>query len=93
MNEDNYFEYLNKLESNINKKINISLYTLQNYNLETYLVTKVEDQGEGFDTRIFSNIFGVHKSFNGRGVFIAKKSTLGIYYSNKGNIVYFFIKL
>jgi len=93
MQEDTYFNFLNDLEEKEDKKITVSINPLTNALGESYIITKIEDEGEGFDTKIFSRIFGIHKSFNGRGSFIAKQSSLGIYYNNKGNTVYFINKL
>jgi len=93
MDEDKYFDYLKTEEAKLSKKIEVSIYTVDNFSGESYLLTKIEDNGMGFDTHIFSEIFGFHKSFNGRGVFIAKKSSLGIYYNYNGNAVYFLNKI
>jgi len=92
LEEDTYMDYLAQKEQEVEGSIKVTIYKQTNANLDPYLLTKIEDSGEGFDTSIFSSIFGFHKNFNSRGVFMAKKSTLGIYYNNKGNIVYFFNK-
>jgi len=91
--EDAYFDFLHELEQEEDKKIMVTINAVQNPLGEPYIITKIEDEGEGFDTKIFSKIFGIHKSFNARGSFIAKQSSLGIYYNHQGNAVYFINKL
>jgi len=91
--DDNYFDYIKEHEVKVDKKINISINKIENSKEETYIFTKIEDNGKGFDTQVFSEIFGIHKNFNGRGALIARKSSLGIYYNNQGNCVYFVNKL
>ncbi len=93
MEDDNYFEYLKEHEVKVDKTINISINKIKNAENKNYIITKIEDQGKGFDTNIFTKIFGIHKNFNGRGALIARNSSLGIYYNNKANCVYFVSKL
>jgi CheY-like chemotaxis protein len=93
MQDDAYFDFLNTRELEERKHITVTLRSVTNTLGELYLITEIQDEGEGFDTKIFSRIFGIHKNFNGRGAFIAKQSSLGIYYNNKGNGVYFINKL
>ncbi|PHR57085.1 MAG: hypothetical protein COA44_06755 [Arcobacter sp.] len=47
----------------------------------------IEDEGEGFDTKIFKKLIFDTTSLNGRGFKIAKKMVDAIYYSPKGNHV------
>lgn len=47
----------------------------------------IEDEGEGFDTKIFKKLIFDTTSVNGRGFKIAKKMVDAIYYSPKGNHV------
>ena len=47
----------------------------------------IEDEGEGFDTKIFKKLIFDTSSVNGRGFKIAKKMVDAIYYSPKGNHV------
>ena len=91
--KDEYFTYLSDHEKECYKKINITLHVSSNFSGEKYLFTSIEDEGEGFNTAILSSIFGPRKSFNGRGIFMSKRSTLGIYYNTKGNLVMFVTKL
>ena len=51
------------------------------------------DEGEGFDTQILSQIFRNSKKFNGRGVLVSRKNSMGIYYNSKGNCVLFLNKI
>ena len=89
IDDDKYSAFLSKIEEEKSSKIKVNIYSLQNKQSEKYILTKIEDEGNGFDTKILSSLFSPHKNFNGRGVFMAKKSSLGIYYNSKGNIVYF----
>lgn len=59
----------------------------------TYVITKIIDEGDGFDTNILSEIFRNKALFNGRGVFVSRRSSLGIYYNQKGNEVLFLHKI
>ncbi len=93
MEDDNYFEYIKEHEVKVDKMINVSINKIKNVEDKNYIITKIEDQGKGFDTSIFTQIFGIHKSFNGRGALIARNSSLGIYYNNQANCVYFVSKL
>lgn len=47
----------------------------------------IEDEGEGFDTKIFKKLVFDRTSVNGRGFKIAKMMVDAIYYSPKGNHV------
>ena len=47
----------------------------------------IQDEGEGFDTKIFKKLIFDNTSVNGRGFKIAKKMVDAIYYSQKGNHV------
>jgi hypothetical protein len=59
----------------------------------TYIITSILDEGNGFDTNILSEIFRNKAKFNGRGVFVSRRSSLGIYFNAKGNEVLFLHKL
>lgn len=91
--KDGYFTYLAHHEKECHKKINITLHVSSNPAGEKYLFTCIEDEGKGFDTAILSTIFGLRKSFNGRGIFMSRRATLGIYFNAKGNLVMFVTKL
>lgn len=89
--EDRYLETLMELQKNCTKKIEVSISKIE-YNSSSFIITKIEDEGDGFDTQILSKIFRNIKSFNGRGVFVSRSSSLGIYYNEKGNSVLFLHK-
>lgn len=91
--KDEYFTYLAHHEKECHKKITITLHVSSNPAGEKYLFTCIEDEGEGFDTAILSTVFGLRKSFNGRGIFMSRRATLGIYFNAKGNLVMFVTKL
>jgi len=92
LEKDIYFEKLNELEQNCEKKISVALYRQRTVNSE-YIITKICDEGDGFDTQILSQIFRNSQKFNGRGVFVSRKNSMGIYYNSQGNCVLFLNKL
>lgn len=92
LKEDIYFEKLSELEQTCTKKIFVSVYKLEEAS-STYIVTKIFDEGEGFDTQILSQIFRNAHKFNGRGVFVSRKNSMGIYYNSTGNCVLFLNKI
>lgn len=87
-----YFEKLSEIEKNCTKKIRVAIYKLEEF-ASTYIVTEIFDEGDGFDTQILSQIFRNSHKFNGRGVFISRKNSMGIYYNDKGNSVLFLNKI
>ena len=90
--DDTYFEILREKEKNCKKKIEVKVLTLS-YNSSNYVITFIHDEGSGFDTQILSEIFRNGTKFNGRGVFISRKNSLGIYYNSKGNSVLYLNKI
>lgn len=92
ISDDNYFTTLEKLEKNCTKKISVCINIIE-YNLNKYVTTAIRDEGDGFNTQILSDIFRDRKNFNGRGVYISRQSSLGIYYNAKGTSVLFLHKL
>jgi len=51
------------------------------------LVARIEDGGEGFDTKSLRNLVISSEYFNGRGVLIIKKLLDRFYYNEKGNAI------
>ncbi len=92
VDNDTYFETLKAKEVNCNKKIDVKLSRLE-YGPVTYIITQITDEGEGFDTQILSEIFRNAKTFNGRGVFVSRSNSLGIYYNSKGTSVLYLHKI
>ena len=90
LEDDTYFETLTK--STTDKKITVSIDKIKHNNL-TYIITQITDEGKGFDTQILSETFRNAASFNGRGVFVSRKNSLGIYYNVKGNSVLYLNKI
>jgi CheY-like chemotaxis protein/anti-sigma regulatory factor (Ser/Thr protein kinase) len=88
-----YFETLLDREVKLSLEIRIDIEHITNSNNEQYLLTIISDEGEGFDTEILRGDFGIKKNFNGRGIFMSRNATHGIYYNRKANSVIFFIKL
>lgn len=92
LDEDIYFEELIEKEKKCSKKIKVKVNLIKN-KLSTYIVTQIIDEGEGFDTSILVDIFKNHKSFNGRGIFLSRDNSMGIYYNSFGNVVVYFSKV
>ncbi len=90
--EDVYLETLHKQQESCNKQIHVTINKIA-YKSSNYIITRIEDDGEGFDTQILSKIFRNSKAFNGRGVYVSRSSSLGIYYNTKGNSVLFLHKI
>lgn len=90
--DDTYLQTLIEKEQNCSKKITVTIEKLQNKKL-TSIITIITDEGEGFDTHTLSKIFRNSKNFNGRGVFVSRKNSMGIYYNTKGNTVLFINKI
>ncbi len=87
-----YFDTLEELSKECTKKISVNINRVEHQN-NNYILTSIRDEGDGFDTEILSKIFRNSKTFNGRGVFVSRRSSLGIYYNLKGNRVLYLHKL
>jgi len=92
IDDDIYFETLQEKEKECTKKIDVKVSKLD-YNSSSYVITQITDEGEGFDTQILSEIFRNAKTFNGRGVFLSRSNSLGIYYNSKGTSVLYLHKI
>ena len=92
LENDIYFETLNEKEVDCDKKIAVKVSELK-YGPTTYIITQITDEGEGFDTQILSEIFRNAKTFNGRGVFVSRSNSLGIYYNAEGTSVLYLHKI
>ena len=92
IHEDTYYETLQEKEKGCKKKIDVKVSTII-YESLSYVVTQITDEGDGFDTQILSEIFRNAQTFNGRGVFISRKNSLGIYYNSQGNSVLYLNKI
>ena len=92
LEEDSYFETLEAKEQTCSKEISVSLHTLSHHGTN-YLITQISDEGDGFDTQMLSSIFRNAQMFNGKGVFVSRKHSMGIYYNTKGNTVLYINKL
>ncbi len=86
LEDDTYFDTLLEKEKRCKKNINVEVFQIERYSVK-YIITQISDEGDGFDTQILSEIFRNSKIFNGRGVFVSRKNSLGIYYNKKGNTV------
>ncbi|HIP54922.1 MAG TPA: response regulator [Sulfurimonas autotrophica] len=90
--DDTYIEEMLALEKECDKKITVQIYKIINRS-SSYMVTRITDEGSGFDTNTLSTIFRNAKKFNGRGVFVSRKNSMGIYFNSKGNSVLFLNKI
>ena len=92
LDNDTYFETLKAKGSECKKLIKVQVHKII-YESITYIITQITDEGKGFDTQILSEIFRNGAKFNGRGVFVSRKNSLGIYYNSKGNSVLYLNKV
>ena len=92
LEDDLYFDTLAQKEIDCKHEIVVSVHRIRHYS-NCYIITKIIDMGEGFDTKILSEIFRNTKAYNGRGVFISRASSHGIYYNAQGNSVIFLNKI
>jgi len=92
LENDIYFETLQNKGADCTKKITVKVSKIK-YNTSSYIITQITDEGNGFDTQILSEIFRNSAMFNGRGVFVSRKNSLGIYYNSKGNSVLYLNKI
>ena len=88
-----YDEYLEKRTASSHKEIEVTLCRIC-FGERRYVTVAIEDEGEGFDTRLLRELFfkKSHRN-NGRGVVISQKNTLGIYYNPAGNRVIYFLPI
>ncbi|MDF1875073.1 response regulator [Sulfurimonas sp. SAG-AH-194-I05] len=92
LEKDVYFETLKEKEKACNKKINVTVNEVLR-GTSKYIITQISDEGEGFDTHLLSDIFRSKQTFNGRGVFVSRKNSVGIYYNAQGNSVLYISKV
>ena len=92
INEDKYFDTLLSMQKECIKKITVKIDKIEHINAD-YIITQITDEGDGFDTKILSKIFRNSANFNGRGVFVSRSNSLGIYYKSKGNSVLYLNKV
>ena len=91
LQQDIYFDKLQDCQKRCDKRIAVSIYE---YKSETarYIATQICDEGEGFDLADVERLYKDARQFNGRGIFISRRNTNGIYYNQKGNCVLFFTR-
>ena len=90
--DDTYIAQMLVLEKECDKKITVQIYKIVNRS-SIYMITRITDEGSGFDTNTLSTIFRNAQKFNGRGVFVSRKNSMGIYFNSKGNSVLFLNKI
>ena len=92
LDEDLYFDTLLEDEKKCSKKITVKINFIQNKS-NRYVITRISDEGDGFDTQILSDAFRHSEALNGRGVFVSSKNSMGMYYNSKGNTVLYLNKM
>lgn len=92
LEDDIYFETLLEKEKLCDKKIWVTLKEVAK-GKSKYIITQITDEGNGFDMDILNQIFKNTQAFNGRGVFVSQKNSVGIYYNEKGNHVLYLNKV
>lgn len=92
LEDDLYFDTLSEKEKDCDLHITVSVHRIRHYS-NCYIITKITDMGKGFDTKTLSEIFRNSQAYNGRGVFISRQSSHGIYYNSTGNSVIFLNKI
>jgi len=91
LSEDIYFTTLEELQAKCDKKISVTVDIVES-NSNRYIVTLIKDEGKGFNTNILREIFKDRDNFNGRGIYISRQSSLGLYYGLGGSCVLFLHK-
>jgi CheY-like chemotaxis protein len=92
LDDDTYIDSLLEKEQSCDKNITVDISKITNQT-STYIVTQITDEGVGFNTQILSEIFRNSQTFNGRGVFVSRKNSMGIYYNTEGNSVLYLNKI
>ncbi|MDY0122792.1 response regulator [Sulfurimonas sp.] len=91
LSEDIYFTTLEELQRNCDKQITVTIDIIE-ANSNRYMATLIKDEGQGFNTNILREIFKDRDNFNGRGIYISRQSSLGLYYNSEGTSVLFLHK-
>ena len=91
LQEDTYFDKLQELEQECEKKISVGVYNFKKNSLQ-YIATEICDEGRGFNMGNIDFLYKNLQNFNGRGIFLSRKNCLNLYYNNIGNCVLFFNK-
>ncbi len=87
--EDRYEEYLLDMEKGIDKKITVKISAF-NENGRNFLMLRVSDEGQGFDTSIIKETVRDIELLHYRGIKIVKGLMDEIYYNDNGNEVTLF---
>jgi len=92
LSNNTYFETLLQREKKCSKTISVIVKKIRHLS-NTYIITTISDEGKGFNTQILSEIFRNSQTFNGRGVFVSRTNSMGIYYNALGNSVLYIHKI
>ena len=86
--EDGEFDAtLTKYEEEYKDRKIIVKYISKDEEGSKVLLVRIEDGGEGFDTKILRKLVISPQHFNGRGIMITKKLLDRFYYNEKGNVI------
>ena len=92
LEEDIYFDKIHELDKKCTKSTTVTLYDVV-YKDMNYLVTQIEDEGDGFSQDVLLDIFKHRKVMSGRGIFLCRKNSYGIHFNKKANVVLFLEKI
>ncbi|MDD5053419.1 MAG: response regulator [Sulfuricurvum sp.] len=90
--KDSYIDILMEREIYCVKQIDVKIYLIEK-ETNRYLVTQITDEGAGFDTKTLSKIFRNTAQYNGKGVYLSRQASMGLYYNKVGNSVMFLHKI
>ena len=94
LQDGTYYDLLGDMELTCTKMVSVTVSKIKHID-DNYIITTITDDGNGFDTNdlrgVFTNISKL--KFNGRGIYMAREYSLGIYFSPKGNSVVFIHKV
>ena len=85
--QDKFDTYLKQCELKHKEDKIVVSYRVKEENGSKIFEVRVEDNADGFDTRILKNLVSNSQNFNGRGIMIIKKLIDRFYYNEKGNAI------
>jgi len=89
LKEDTYLQKLQELQKRYQKsKIEVTVCKMLSKDRE-YIVTKICDEGDGFDAFLVIEPGDETTKLNGRGILMSQKNCIDIFYNTQGNCVLF----
>ena len=80
-------ELLQNMQSKFKDRTITIKYIIQQEGNSKIFIARIEDGGDGFDTKTLRKLVISPQNFNGRGIMIIKKLLDRFYYNEKGNII------